>query len=274
MLQINLANLTADAGTDAFIYLGVITGMDPGDTYQYTINSYDFSDDRSPSATQNATYARTTTNINSFDGFAVRLQRFTTMTGWLEEQLDANPPMSGSVPPASAVDRNVIFDPDGVLTTTQGSGSTSNMADAVRLEADLTYQTLTANNGGNENFYIDDITISVTSNNPNARIYLPDGTSVLVNEPTGVLGDYNGNNVVDGADYVQYRNGGPLQHEVATIGSVTPEDYTEWRARFGNTAGAGSGLGASAVPEPASAVLLLIGVSALGLRRRLGWDRP
>ena len=52
--------------------------------------------------------------------------------------------------------------------------------------------------------------------------------------------DYNGNGVVDGADYVVWRDHAgatfQLPNEVANVtpGLVTPEDYTEWRARFGN----------------------------------------
>jgi hypothetical protein len=79
----------------------------------------------------------------------------------------------------------------------------------------------------------------------------------------GVPGDYNGNGVVDGADYVVWRKGGPLQNEVATSGSVTPEDYTAWRARFGNTSGAGSIVGGQMVPEPSTG--LTLAVSLLGL---------
>jgi hypothetical protein len=75
----------------------------------------------------------------------------------------------------------------------------------------------------------------------------------------GTPGDYNGNGTVDGADYVVWRNGGPLQHEVATLGSVTPEDYDAWRSRFGNTAGSGLG-GGAAVPEPAALLLTMAGV--------------
>jgi hypothetical protein len=80
----------------------------------------------------------------------------------------------------------------------------------------------------------------------------------------GVPGDYNNNGVVDAADYVLWRNGGTLQNEVATPGSVTTEDYDAWRARFGN-GGAGAGAGnvaAAAVPEPAGLMLLFLGLAA------------
>jgi hypothetical protein len=74
----------------------------------------------------------------------------------------------------------------------------------------------------------------------------------------GVPGDYNDNGVVDGADYVLYRNGGPLANEVDNPGTVNDQDYIEWRARFGNTSGSGSGLGTGAVPEPTTALLALL----------------
>ena len=56
--------------------------------------------------------------------------------------------------------------------------------------------------------------------------------AVLPTQP--VAGDYNGNGKVDAADYVLWRNGGPLANEVDTPGTVNADDYTEWRARFGN----------------------------------------
>lgn len=86
--------------------------------------------------------------------------------------------------------------------------------------------------------------------------------------PAGVPGDYNGNGVVDAADYVVWRNGGPLQNEIATPGSITSEDYTEWRARFGNTAGAASSLQGDVVPEPISVGLTMIGTLCLIARLR------
>jgi hypothetical protein len=83
----------------------------------------------------------------------------------------------------------------------------------------------------------------------------------------GTPGDYNNNGTVDAADYVLWRNGGPLQNDPTT--GVQPEDYTTWRTNFGRTGAGGSALGASAVPEPtAAALVLVIAVAASCMRRR------
>jgi len=81
----------------------------------------------------------------------------------------------------------------------------------------------------------------------------------------GVPGDYNGNGIVDGADYVVWRKNNGLTGGATTAqgdgtgdGNVNAADYTYWRTRFGNTSGSGSSLGGSAVPEPTSAGLLLM----------------
>jgi hypothetical protein len=76
----------------------------------------------------------------------------------------------------------------------------------------------------------------------------------------GNPGDYNGNGTVDAADYVVWRDGGPLMNEGASTGMVDVEDYNFWRARFGATSGSGS---IAAVPEPGSALLLLAGFGVL-----------
>jgi hypothetical protein len=83
----------------------------------------------------------------------------------------------------------------------------------------------------------------------------------LMISPAGVPGDYNGNGVVDAADYVLWRNNGPLQNEVDTPGTVNAADYTAWKARFGNTSGAGSlSFAIGPIPEPATVVLAVIGL--------------
>jgi fibronectin-binding autotransporter adhesin len=86
---------------------------------------------------------------------------------------------------------------------------------------------------------------------------------LLVGTPAGVAGDYNGNGVVDAADYVVWRKnlgltGGATasQGDGDADGNVTPLDYDFWRARFGNASGSGSSLKPSAVPEPGTVLLL------------------
>jgi hypothetical protein len=86
--------------------------------------------------------------------------------------------------------------------------------------------------------------------------------------PDPLLGDYNNNGVVDTADYVLWRKGGPLQNEAHNPGTVSQEDYTEWRSRFNNPAG-GSGLGDAPIPEPTTAMLaLLAGIATVAAGRR------
>ena len=52
----------------------------------------------------------------------------------------------------------------------------------------------------------------------------------VVSEP--LVGDYNNNGTVDSADYVLWRNGGPLQNEGVGPGAVTQEDYNVWRGKL------------------------------------------
>jgi hypothetical protein len=82
----------------------------------------------------------------------------------------------------------------------------------------------------------------------------------------GVSGDYNGNGKVDAADYVLWKNGGPLLNDPTP--GVQASDYDYWKSRFGATSGSGAGLGSSAVPEPASALLMLLGFAAFACKRR------
>ena len=91
--------------------------------------------------------------------------------------------------------------------------------------------------------------------------------SNFIGSAAGLPGDYNNNGTVDAADYVLWRNGGPLQNEVDTPGVVNAADYTAWRARFGNS-GSGVGVGANTtVPEPAVSLLLILAMALGGLGR-------
>jgi fibronectin-binding autotransporter adhesin len=92
--------------------------------------------------------------------------------------------------------------------------------------------------------------------------------------PVGVAGDYNQNGTVDAADYVVWRNSvgaGTLPNEGGiSPGVVDADDYNFWRSRFGATSGSGAGSMAQGVPEPTSALLLivaLLGTTPWTLRR-------
>ncbi len=88
--------------------------------------------------------------------------------------------------------------------------------------------------------------------------------------PVVDAGDYNNDHTVNIADYLVWRkrNGTTFQlmNEVAgtTPGQVTTEDFTAWRARFGNVAGSGnSEFNAVVIPEPSALALALLLCAAL-----------
>ena len=87
------------------------------------------------------------------------------------------------------------------------------------------------------------------------------GTSVML-QAIGLAGDYNGNGIVDAADYTVWRD--HLGQSITlpndtTPGSVTQADYDVWKSNFGNHSGSGAGANA-AVPEPATLTMLLAGM--------------
>jgi hypothetical protein len=83
-----------------------------------------------------------------------------------------------------------------------------------------------------------------------------------------LLGDYNGNGVVDAADYTVWRDtlgqtGTGLAADGNGNNQIDAGDYTVWQTHFGQSAGIGSSANVkAAVPEPATAVMLLIFVTA------------
>jgi len=89
--------------------------------------------------------------------------------------------------------------------------------------------------------------------------------------PPAIAGDFNGNGIVDVADYGIWRNtlGSSTDLRADSNGNnvIDQEDYVAWQMDFGNTAGSGSL--AQRVPEPCSMALMVIsGLSLLASRSR------
>jgi peroxidase len=87
-------------------------------------------------------------------------------------------------------------------------------------------------------------------------------------------GDFNGDGNVDAADYSVWRDslgqsGVGLAADADHNGTIDVEDYNLWKQLFGSqydpTAGSSS---LATVPEPSSALLLLMAVTSLAVRRR------
>jgi hypothetical protein len=104
-----------------------------------------------------------------------------------------------------------------------------------------------------------------------ARVVAQRGVTLSGDEPDATIsaiaalaGDFNGDAVVDAADYVVWRNG---------LGTVfMASDYDVWRMNFGDTAGSGAAMSfalSSAVPEPTSIVILIALAFAAAFERRL-----
>lgn len=87
--------------------------------------------------------------------------------------------------------------------------------------------------------------------------YDVNSVTLAVIAPT-LPGDYNGDGIVDAADYVIWRK---------TDGN-NQAGYDAWRANFGNTLGRGAARVSAAIPEPATAMMLIIcGLGVVPIRR-------
>jgi len=96
-----------------------------------------------------------------------------------------------------------------------------------------------------------------------------------------LISDYDGNRIVDAADYTVWRDhlaqSFSLTNEnptAMTPGIVDEEDYALWKSYFGTSSGAGSGVAIPsaapllpAVPEPASLSLAVLGLPLLVWRK-------
>jgi autotransporter-associated beta strand protein len=101
------------------------------------------------------------------------------------------------------------------------------------------------------------------------------GNNIVLTIPAaGLPGDFNSDGKVDAGDYATWRKNEVANSSLPNDGGATDQAtrFTLWRANFGNPPGAGSSLGGpGAVPEPASILLVVVGIAVLstvGTRRR------
>jgi hypothetical protein len=108
-----------------------------------------------------------------------------------------------------------------------------------------------------------------------------DGKTVLLSLVKGTsqysltipTGDYNGDGVVNAADYTVWRDTlgstTDLRADGNGDGVIDAADYGAWATNFGKVYSNGSGAASSAaVPEPASLMLLAMGGIVFGVLRR------
>jgi serralysin len=112
--------------------------------------------------------------------------------------------------------------------------------------------------------------VRVTGSDDNVQLY-----QLQLAAEAMLLGDYNGDGVVDAADYTVWRDHFGEGDESALhgngngTGGVDEGDFTLWKTNFGATLGGGAVVAVGSVPEPGGVGLLLLAtVSLLAARRR------
>jgi gluconolactonase len=97
-------------------------------------------------------------------------------------------------------------------------------------------------------------------------LYITAGNSLFgieLNVPSPQLGDYNGDSMVNAADYTVWRNTLGLSANLSADGNsnrvIDAGDYVEWKNQYGTVLGSGAQAVHNSVPEPG---LLLLSIGA------------
>ena len=120
---------------------------------------------------------------------------------------------------------------------------------------------------------ISDSVMSNPYNEPNLGVGDIAGAVAIYGPPPleMLTGDYNGDDMVDAADYTMWRDNtgaptGTLPND-AIGGRIGNSHYTQWQNNFGNST-TGSG---AAVPEPTATILALLAVAPVFAQRHYSW---
>jgi hypothetical protein len=94
--------------------------------------------------------------------------------------------------------------------------------------------------------------------------------SVLLSTSSSLIGDYNGNGIVDAGDYTVWRahlgqTFALSNRSSANTGPIGAADHNTWKSNFGQTSGSGA---ATAVPEPGSRLLICLAAIGIGWHSR------
>lgn len=105
------------------------------------------------------------------------------------------------------------------------------------------------------------------------------GATVLISRV--LPGDFNGDGLVDGADFTVWRDAEGASVAVGTSadgnfdGRVTDADYEVWKTNFGSAVVSGGSAAGAQVPEPETAVIAVLLLAAgATTRKALGIPRP
>ena len=204
-----------------------------------------------------------------------------TRSSRLELVLDEAPDAAGDVPQDLG-----LFAIDGIIQGTGDLGGTfssddgtTNYGEGAMVSAVFgsTKYNWTISYSGNISWSDQDnsVVASITGATTGNDVVLI-GLSTEPFTPVGLPGDFNGDHVVDAADYTVWRDHLGAADESSLNGNgdgangVDAGDYALWKTKFGTHNGAGAGgLAVGAVPEPGTVLLSVFSLLGLvGLRRR------
>ena len=138
---------------------------------------------------------------------------------------------------------------------------------------DFTALTQTPNTLEGGNLLVDNILVELFTDRAEEQATPNLNPNPILDEVIAPVGDYNGDGVVDAADYTVFRNNEGTEFELpnrdpAATGVVGQDDYDAWAANYGAVSQPVAPPAANAVPEPAGVAALAIAACCGLLTRR------